>query len=395
MIVKAVAGGGGRGMRVVRTADEVAEAVERARSEAATAFGNGDVYVERLVEHARHIEVQIAGDAGGTVLSFGDRDCSIQRRHQKLIEIAPAPALDDSVRAALADAAVRMARAAGYRSLGTFEFLVETGPGGDGRFAFIEANGRLQVEHTVTEEVTGVDLVQLQLELAQGTTLAELGYTQATVPAPRGVAIQTRVNLETMRPDGSTQPSGGVLTAFEPPVGPGLRTDTFGYAGYATTPSFDSLLAKVITSTSKPDLATAARRSSAALGEFRIEGAATNIAFLRAVLHTRSSSTPPPTPASSTSTSASCSTPPGSSPTGRGPFAAEAPGRAGVRLDSTDPLAVLDLGKSEPAPTTSGSGPAEADLPSGTVAIRAPMQGTIVSIQSPPATRSSPVVRCW
>ena len=172
MIVKAVAGGGGRGMRVVREASEVADAVERARSEAAASFGNGDVYVERLVDRARHIEVQVAGDDTGVVVSFGDRDCSIQRRHQKLIEIAPAPALDDGVRAALADAAVRMARAAGYRSLGTFEFLVETGPGRDGRFAFIEANGRLQVEHTVTEEVTGVDLVQLQLELAGGATLS-------------------------------------------------------------------------------------------------------------------------------------------------------------------------------------------------------------------------------
>ncbi len=383
MIVKAVGGGGGRGMRVVRAATDVAEAVERASSEAATAFGNADVYVERLVERARHIEVQIAADDTGAVLSFGDRDCSIQRRHQKLVEIAPAPSLGDTVRAELARAAVRMARAARYLSLGTFEFLVEIDTGGSARFAFIEANGRLQVEHTVTEEVTGVDLVQLQLQLAQGSTLADLGFTEATVPMPRGVAIQARVNLETMRPDGSTQPSGGVLTVFEPPVGPGLRTDTFGYSGYATVPSFDSLLAKVVTSTTKSDLAAAARRASAALGEFRIEGAATNIAFLRAVL------AHPAFLDSSADTrfvdehidellDAARLIPDRSRP-----YAAEAAGRAGVRLDSTDPLAVLDLGKSEPSATVS-AGPADTDLPTGTVAIRAPMQGTIVSVQVAP-----------
>ena len=369
--------------RVVRDESEVVDAVERARSEAAASFGNGDVYVERLIDRARHIEVQVAGDDTGVVLSFGDRDCSIQRRHQKLIEIAPAPALDDAVRAALADASVRLARAAGYRSLGTFEFLVETAPGREGEFAFIEANGRLQVEHTVTEEVTGVDLVQLQLELAAGATLESLGFTPDSVPAPRGVAIQARVNLETMRPDGSTQPSGGVLTSFEPPVGPGLRTDTFGYSGYATSPNFDSLLAKVIVSTPRAELAAAARRTSKALGEFRIEGPATNIPFLRAVLQH-------PDFLSSTATTrfvdehldellATQQVPERTFPDG-----ADAPGRAGVRLDSTDPLAVLALGKSVPAPVASSNGTADADLPTGVVAVRAPMQGTIVSLQISP-----------
>ena len=200
------------------------------------------------------------------------------------------------------------------------------------------------------------------------------------MPAPRGVAIQARVNLETMRPDGSTQPSGGVLTAFEPPVGPGLRTDTFGYAGYATTPSFDSLLAKVITSTTKADLASAARRSSTALGEFRIDGAATNVAFLRAVLQH-------PQFLDSTADTRFVDEHVGELldvarqiPDRSRPFLAEAPGRAGVRLESADPLAVLDHGKSEAAPRASAAGAAESDLPSGTVAIRAPMQGTIVSI---------------
>ena len=189
-----------------------------------------------------------------------------------------------------------------------------------------------------------------------------------------------------MRPDGTTQPSGGVLTAFEPPVGPGLRTDTYGYAGYATSPNFDSLLAKVVVSTPRPDLAAAARRASAALGEFRIEGPATNIGFLRAVLQH-------PDFLTSTATTrfvdehlgdllATRQAPERSFPDV--PDVPDAPGRAGVRLDSTDPLAVLELGKSAPAPVASSAGAADADLPTGTVAIRAPMQGTIVSLQIEP-----------
>ena len=385
MVIKAVGGGGGRGMRIVRQAREVGEALRRASSEAAAAFGNPDVYVEQLVKRARHVEVQIAGDSSGVVVCFGDRDCSIQRRHQKLIEMAPAPDLPDEVRTALAEGALRLAAAAGYRSLGTFEFLVEPGARAGSGLAFIEANARLQVEHTVTEEVTGIDLVQLQLQLAGGATLAELGHPAGRVPTPRGVAIQARVNLETMQPDGSTQPSGGRLTAFEPPVGGGIRTDTFGYAGYATSPNFDSLLAKVIVWSPRPDLASAARKMGLALREFRIEGVKTNIGFLQAVLEH------PDFLASTAYTrfvddhvgelvgAAGRTTGPERFFPEGGATRPDA-GRAGVRLDSTDPLAVLDLGRSAPpAERPAGVSTNDDELPAGTVAIRAPMQGTIVS----------------
>jgi acetyl/propionyl-CoA carboxylase alpha subunit len=388
LVIKAVAGGGGRGMRIVRQAGEVGEAMARAQSEAGAAFGNPDVYVEQLVKNARHVEVQIAGDDSGAVVCLGDRDCSIQRRHQKLIEIAPAPRLPDDVRAALAGAALRLAAAAGYRSLGTFEFLVEPGATPEAGLAFIEANARLQVEHTVTEEVTGTDLVQLQLQLATGATLADLGHPAGRVPTPRGVAIQARVNLETMKPDGTTQPSGGRLAAFEPPVGGGIRTDTFGYTGYATSPNFDSLLAKVIVWSPRADLASAARKAVLALSDFRIEGVKTNIGFLEAVLEH-------PDFVASTASTQFVDDHVGelvaaTRATGAPRFFQDAggsapePGRAGVRLGSTDPLAVLDLGRSAPpaeaaALSATGRPAADEDLPAGTVAIRAPMQGTIVS----------------
>jgi acetyl/propionyl-CoA carboxylase alpha subunit/acetyl-CoA carboxylase carboxyltransferase component len=281
MMIKAVAGGGGRGMRVVRTSADVAEAFARCQSEAQAAFGDGALYVEQLIEQARHIEVQVAGDGTGAVMHFGERDCSIQRRHQKLIEIAPAPGLPGGLRQRIIDAAVDLAASARYASLGTFEFLVDARDLDDGSsFSFIEANPRLQVEHTITEEVTGIDLVQLQLRLADGATLAELGMSQADLPAPRGFAIQARVNMETIRPDGAVLPSGGRLTAFEPPGGPGVRTDTFGYAGYETSMRFDSLLAKVIGHTPSPSFEEAVRRTHRALREFRIEGVQTNIPFL-------------------------------------------------------------------------------------------------------------------
>ena len=285
MLIKAVGGGGGRGMRMVADSTEIDDAYERCRSEAEQAFGDPQLYVERLVPRARHIEVQIAGDDDGAISHFGERDCSIQRRHQKIIEIAPAPGLAPELRARITEAAVRLAKASSYRSLGTFEFLVDAEPtGGDPEFWFIETNARLQVEHTVTEEVTGIDLVQLQLELAGGRSLAELGLPQAAIPAPRGFAVQTRVNMETMQADGSTRPSGGTLTAFEIPSGPGVRTDSFGYAGYRSSPSFDSLLAKVVGHSPSPALGDALRRTYRALADFKIEGIATNIALLQTLL---------------------------------------------------------------------------------------------------------------
>jgi acetyl/propionyl-CoA carboxylase alpha subunit/acetyl-CoA carboxylase carboxyltransferase component len=276
MIIKAVAGGGGRGMRVVRDRTELADALASASREAEAAFGVGAVYAEQFVDKARHIEVQVAGDRTG-VLAIGERDCSLQRRHQKIIEIAPAPSLSEPLRARLFEAAVNIAAATRYRTLGTLEFLLEAG-GED--FWFMEANARLQVEHTVTEAVTGVDLVQTQIRLAAGETLARIGLT-ATPPA-QGFAIQARVNLETLDADGVARPSGGRLTAYEPPSGPGVRVDGYGYAGYVVGPNYDSLLAKVIAH--GPTLAHAAARTGRALSEFRIEGPKTNIALLRAIL---------------------------------------------------------------------------------------------------------------
>jgi acetyl-CoA carboxylase carboxyltransferase component/biotin carboxyl carrier protein len=281
MMIKASAGGGGRGMRLVRAADELDQAYARCRSEAQAAFGDGDVYVERVIEPARHIEVQVLGDAGGALIHLGDRDCSLQRRRQKLIEIAPSPNLPSAMRARLTEAALTLARAAGYQSLGTFEFLVEAGAGQDG-FVFLEANARVQVEHTVTEEVAGVDLVQAQIEVARGRTLAELGLAEP--PTLRGWAIQLRVNTETMDASGAVKPTGGTISAFEPPSGPGVRIDACGYAGYVTNPNFDSLLAKVIVHDRGPSFAGAVRKASRALDEFRLEGVVSNIPILRAIL---------------------------------------------------------------------------------------------------------------
>lgn len=282
MMIKAVAGGGGRGMRPVRDAASVDEAYARCQSEAKAAFGSGDVYIEKLIEHARHVEVQIVGDATGAIIHLHERECSAQRRNQKLVEIAPSPSLTPALREALTGAAVKLASAAKYDNLGTFEFLVDADD--MKTFAFIEANPRLQVEHTVTEEITGVDLVQTQLQIAGGASLSSLGLTQASVPAPRGYAIQLRVNMETMDATGNAKPAGGTLAVFEPPSGPGLRVDTFGYAGYRTSPSFDSLLAKLIVHSPSANYADAVRRASRALSEFRIEGVATNIPFLRSLV---------------------------------------------------------------------------------------------------------------
>jgi acetyl/propionyl-CoA carboxylase alpha subunit/acetyl-CoA carboxylase carboxyltransferase component len=282
-LVKAVAGGGGRGMRVVSRIEELDAALERCRSEALAAFGDGSVYLERLMPRARHVEVQIVGDGRGGVAHLWERECTLQRRHQKLVEIAPAPGLSPKVRDGLIEAALAMARSASYLSLGTFEFLVEANKSEDAAFIFIECNPRLQVEHTVTEEVTGVDLVKTQLRLAGGETLAQIGLDQAGTPPPRGSAIQLRVNMETMRPDGQVLPSFGRLVAFDVPSGPGVRVDTFGYGGYETNAGFDSLLAKVIAH-SADGFAAALKLADRALAEFRIEGLDTNIGFLRNVL---------------------------------------------------------------------------------------------------------------
>jgi acetyl/propionyl-CoA carboxylase alpha subunit/acetyl-CoA carboxylase carboxyltransferase component len=246
MMIKAVAGGGGRGMRVVTDVGQVRAAFEQCTSEARAAFGDGAVYGERLLARARHIEVQIVGDGSGAVSHLGERDCTLQRRHQKLVEMSPSPGLPPATREALCAAAVRLAEKARYTGLGTFEFLVETPE--LSHFVFIEANPRLQVEHTVTEASRGVDLVQAQLRIAAGARLETLGLAQHQVPAPRGFALQVRLNVEGMDAAGLPVAAAGTITAYDMPMGAGLRVDGCGYVGYATHPSFDSLLAKLVVS---------------------------------------------------------------------------------------------------------------------------------------------------
>lgn len=281
VVIKAISGGGGRGMRIVQPNEDIEAAYDACAREAKAAFGDDSLYVERLVQNARHIEVQVLGDGKGDAVHFWERECSLQRRNQKLIEIAPSPTLSESTRESLLEASLRMARKVNYAGLGTFEFLV--GANGSDCF-FIEANPRLQVEHTITEEITGVDLVQSQIAVLGGTSLADLNLTQNQIAAANGYAIQCRVNMETMDAAGATQPSGGTLQAFEPPTGPGVRVDTFGYSGYTTSPLFDSLLAKVIVHSHSSDYAQAVRKAYRALCQFRVEGVKTNTSFLQALL---------------------------------------------------------------------------------------------------------------
>ena len=287
MMIKAVAGGGGRGMREVHAEGDIDAAYERCGAEARAAFGNDAVYVERLIVDARHIEVQLLGDRHGGLVHLGERECSIQRQHQKLIEIAPSPSLAAPLRQRIVDAALALGRAAGVDNLCTMEFLVDASAVANGHaddFAFIEANPRLQVEHTVTEMVLGLDLVQLQLALAAGATLAELGVLGARIAQPRGQALQLRVNAETLDATGRLRAHGGVLQVFEPPVGPGVRVDSGVRSGDTVSTAFDTLVAKVIVhsaSTRFADLVDKARR---ALDDFRIDGPGTNLPLLRAVL---------------------------------------------------------------------------------------------------------------
>ena len=283
MMIKAIAGGGGRGTGVVRSGDDVESVYRRCQSEAETAFGNNEVYVEEYLSNARHIEVQIVGDKHGTIQHLGERECSVQRRYQKVVEVAPAPGLSDGARENVISAALRLAKEVQYSSLGTFEFLVDThSPSEETRFVFLEANARLQVEHTVTEEVTGVDLVQTQIRIANGASLEDIGITE-TSSTSKGYAIQCRVNMESLATDGTIKPSFGTISAYEPPNGPGVRTDGFGYAGYKINTSFDSLLAKVITHSPSNEFGDAIRKALRALSEFRLEGLSVNIGLLQAL----------------------------------------------------------------------------------------------------------------
>ena len=374
-MVKAVAGGGGRGMRPVLTAGTLEEAFARCRSEATAAFGSGDLYLEQLVRHARHIEVQVIGD-GSEVAHLWERDCSLQRQRQKLVEFAPAPNLEARVRQQLLDAALTLARAANYRSLGTFEFLVDAS---SGAFYFIEANPRLQVEHTVTEAVTGLDLVELQLRVAGGATLAQLGLAGGAGPALRGMAMQLRINVETMQPDGAARPGGGVLSAFEPPSGPDIRVDGHGYAGYATNPAYDSLLAKLIVFARSGRVEDVTAKGYRALCEFNIAGAPTNIAFLQAVLLDKDvragnieiGFVEANAPALIALGAASHPRLYAAAKQDRARGA-----RAGAKVDAADPLSVLAYGQA----ARDRQGPSAEDLPDGMIAVRTPMQGTVISI---------------
>ena len=277
VMIKALIGGGGRGMRAVTDPADLAAAYARCQSEAQAAFGDDAVYVEQLVSAARHIEVQVLGDGSGAVSHLWERDCTLQRRHQKLVEFAPAPALDAALRDRIIDSALTLAREVKYHGIGTFEFLVE--PEQD-RFYFMEANPRVQVEHTVTEQITGVDLVQSQIRLAAGASLADLQLE--TPPGYDGMAVQLRVNLETLKPDGSTTPAAGTLTAYEPASGPGIRVDGYGYAGYAVSPAYDSLLTKLIVSGA--DYPAVLQRARRALKQTRIAGVNSNLPLLQALL---------------------------------------------------------------------------------------------------------------
>ena len=273
VIIKAAAGGGGKGMRVAKDADDFARSFQLARSEALSAFGNGEVYVEKYLARPRHIEFQILGDKHGNTIHLGERDCSVQRRHQKLIEEAPSPIMTPELRAQMGEAAVRGAKSIRYVGAGTIEMLYNE----DGSFYFMEMNTRIQVEHPVTEMLTGLDLVKEQIRVAAGQKLSV-----KELPPLRGHVIECRVNAED--PARNFQPSPGRIEVFHPPGGPGVRLDTHVYAGYTVPPFYDSLIAKlVVQGRDRPE---AIQRMHIALESFIIEGVTTTIPFLgRVMMH--------------------------------------------------------------------------------------------------------------
>jgi acetyl-CoA carboxylase biotin carboxylase subunit len=272
VIIKAAGGGGGRGMRVVHTEAALLHAVQTTRAEAGAAFGNPAVYMEKFLENPRHVEIQVLADAHGHVVHLGERDCSIQRRHQKLIEEAPSPAVDPETRAAMGAAAVEAARAAGYQGAGTVEFLLDS----DGRFYFMEMNTRVQVEHPITEMVTGIDIVKTGITIAAGEPLP---FAQDDVEV-EGHAIEFRINAED--PANGFLPSPGLVAEWAPPGGPWVRVDSHVYQGYTVPQFYDSLLAKLIVWGRDRD--EAIRRGRWALAQFRVGGVKTTIPFHRHVL---------------------------------------------------------------------------------------------------------------
>ncbi|MDP6917255.1 MAG: carboxyl transferase domain-containing protein [SAR86 cluster bacterium] len=375
LLLKAVNGGGGRGMRLVENLDDLKGAYERASSEAKASFGSESLFVEEYLTKQRHIEVQILGDGTGSVTHFGERECSVQRRHQKIIEMAPSPGLKPEYRNKIINAAVKLAESTNYKGLGTFEFLTsDTGK----IFRFIEANARLQVEHTVTEQIYGIDLVKYQIQIALGKTLKQLKITQSNIPEPKGIAIQARINMEVMDKSGNTKPTGGVFGRFDLPFGPGVRVDTYGYTGYQTNPSFDSLIAKVITHGSEDSYQKALNRMNSALNDFYIEGITTNLDLLKSVINY------PVMKKNKIHT--------GfleehleeilKSKERKSKAKRKDQNLAGAQIDSEDPLAVLDHGKGLISADSQSENIVEMridDLPEGIEAIEAPMQGLMVS----------------
>jgi acetyl-CoA carboxylase biotin carboxylase subunit len=272
VLIKPSAGGGGKGMRMVRSPRELESAIKVCRSEAKAAFGDDSLYLEKWLEDNRHVEVQVAVDRYGRGVHLGERDCSVQRRHQKILEEAPTPALSEAARRALCETAIRAVVAAGYENIGTLEFLVDR----DGNAYFIEINCRIQVEHPVTEVLTGIDLVASQIRIAAGEPL---GFSQADVEI-RGHAIEVRINAED--PANDFRPAAGLIERYLVPGGPGIRMDSHVYAGYEVPPFYDSLLGKLIAW--GPDRPTAIARARGALDELLIDGIVTNVAIHQAIL---------------------------------------------------------------------------------------------------------------
>ena len=271
VMVKASAGGGGRGMRLVHAAGEMEKLFTTARSEAETAFGNGELYLEKAIVGPHHVEIQVLVDKAGSVLTLGERDCSVQRRHQKLVEESPSPHLDRETRQKMAESAIAACRACGYENAGTIEFLVDE----ERNFYFMEMNTRVQVEHPVSEMVTGVDIVREQIRISRGDLLSMTGTIQ-----PRGHAIELRINAED--PANDFRPNTGTITKYVPPGGPGVRVDSHLYEGYQIPVFYDSLLAKLIVW--DVDRPSALMRAQRALDEFVIEGITTNKDFHKHIL---------------------------------------------------------------------------------------------------------------
>jgi len=273
VMIKASAGGGGRGMRLVNSPEEMESLFDMAKAEAETAFGDGTIYLEKAIVGPRHVEVQVLVDRAGSVLTLGERDCSVQRRHQKLIEESPSPLLDAQTRQQMSEAAIAACRACGYVNAGTLEFLVDQ----DRNFYFMEMNTRVQVEHPVSEAVTGIDIVREQIRIARGELLPMIGAVQ-----PRGHAIELRINAED--PSEGFRPNTGTISRYVPPGGPGVRVDSHLYEGYTIPVFYDSLLAKLIVW--DKDRPSAIRRALRALDEYVIEGVVTNKDFCARVLET-------------------------------------------------------------------------------------------------------------